>query len=1018
MEVQRPTEIHIDTRENSVILTILKPEQEEIIGINIYYSEQMGGGVNGYSKINPTPITEIQSEIEYTEPISETVEIKGDQKTTTKIERIKKKQYFIYEHTGLEANKTYYYVVTSVAYDSGTGQYYESPYSIEVSGTPFILTDAIQEIKTRSHLEIVQSYIQSIWENYPDLDLKPGTVNRDILIDPPSKELEKIYTILDFISKSQSIVTLLRMDDADNDRVSDDVATSPYKQKLKEAFMFETDEEVQALIDSAFDKKASDVGITRGTAEYAIGEVIFYSDYDFTTLTSEIEIPAGTIVSTLADPEAGIEAQRFVTLSTINIVPETVEDYYNPSRARYEFPVAIRAMETGSKGNVPAETITVIETEIPAYGFNVINLEATLNGQDEESNWSLAQRTLLAFIGVDIGTKGGYLRSIAAHENVEEAKVIESGNYYMQRDYDEVRHKHIGGKVDIYVRGDNLVEKTDKFAFEYPLVSDEVATIVNSSSMVIETTNSDVSSDKPIFTVLWIRNNTKSAYYNLSKLQIINGTQIDIDETIPENSSIGMDDTDVIEIAYRYRADIDHIFKTQPVRSISDLDGLISGTDLEAVAILAKTEDPLLLGNSAKASDFVRFKWDGSIPLDREKVEDEEKTLTGTDWVYLDKRGIDSETVVVKDSTGTTIYVLNQDYELQTEDNLVKIRRITTGAIGDGDTVKVDYYHKHNVDGETLVLRHQVFVPIQNYGVDEQYLKVKSSDGSVTYDKNIDYELLSETEDSPIQIRRIPGGAIADGATVKVYYECTENVTAKYVVNSTIQSAQTAIEEKRHITADVVCKEVFITKVDISIKVKKKENATISALNGGIRTAISNFLNNLRIGESVHQSDIIGVIESVPEVDYVQVPLEKIARIDDSIIVKERIDNSRANWSKITGLTVDYYRSDPNILKHPTIDNGGYWYEFVGMYANDFPLEQVYTESEVGQAPGRFFIGDLGSGIVVSVSIPDFFPPGRDVNDINWTITYHVFNETGPNDLEVSDLEKLELNNLDIALLE
>jgi len=62
-------------------------------------------------------------------------------------------------------------------------------------------------------------------------------------------------------------------------------------------------------------------------------------------------------------------------------------------------------------------------------------------------------------------------------------------------------------------------------------------------------------------------------------------------------------------------------------------------------------------------------------------------------YISLD-RHMTPTSIVVKDVTGVTTYVLNTDYTVDA-DGLIKI--LSTGAIGDGDTLKISYsYVAHN----------------------------------------------------------------------------------------------------------------------------------------------------------------------------------------------------------------------------------------------------------------------------------------------------------------------------------
>ena len=88
----------------------------------------------------------------------------------------------------------------------------------------------------------------------------------------------------------------------------------------------------------------------------------------------------------------------------------------------------------------------------------------------------------------------------------------------------------------------------------------------------VETSNSSITVNRPIYSVEEIENVTKVGFYTLTNLVIeADGRTLDIDESIPANSSLGMDPGDVIRITYKWRSPLDYTFGTQPVRSISSI---------------------------------------------------------------------------------------------------------------------------------------------------------------------------------------------------------------------------------------------------------------------------------------------------------------------------------------------------------------------------------------------------------------------------------------------------------------
>lgn len=75
---------------------------------------------------------------------------------------------------------------------------------------------------------------------------------------------------------------------------------------------------------------------------------------------------------------------------------------------------------------------------------------------------------------------------------------------------------------------------------------------------------------------------------------------------------------------------------------------------------------------------------------------DETHTLTTGEITFLDKPGIDPVTIVVTDLAGTTTFILDVDYQLNTVGERTRIQRVPGGAIEDGQTVLIDYQARSN----------------------------------------------------------------------------------------------------------------------------------------------------------------------------------------------------------------------------------------------------------------------------------------------------------------------------------
>ena len=696
--VSTPTGFSVERSKNKVKLSIVQNPEDTIIGYNFYGSESVGGGSKAYTLLNKTLITKYDYYKENTEVVSNVSLNNGDTRTTTKIEKVTKNYYYTYTHDRVNnplgmvpLSEPNYYVVTAVAFDPVLKQQVESMYSSELPGTPLILDATSKEIQPRTTLDIQQTYIASILEDDSDIDVKPGTVTRDIHINPPSDEFARLYIIQNFFHISQSFTTLLEFDDADNDGVSDYVLNSTPKMRLKEALLISDNNYnyVQQIIDSAFEKLASNVNVTRKGAQKSLGQALFYTRKE---PTKDVSVNAGALIQTTSDKSTS--AVVFSVLTDFTMYSSTKEQYYNPTNQRYEFTLDIQAVEAGSSGNVDSYKINNVISGVDNI-LGVENVDATEFGQDAESNSDLAKRALLAFVGVDSGTEGGYLATTLSTPNVNKCKIISAGEDLMQRDLDSVRLVHTNGKIDIYIRGSQKVTYTENFGFTYATAKNERALIQSVPFFQFKVLNSSVTEKLPVYSVLSVKNVTKSANYDLTGFKIVgDGDVIDLDETLETNIGIGLSPTDIITVSYRYRDSDPFLFSNQPVDSIVSVTGEISGLLGTDNYILVKSEDPLTTGNSTAAENEMRLVYSDSVPSGEvNNIVDEEHILSGEQEVALNRYGVTYDSIIVTDSTNTTVYEQDIDYSVIAGDmrTYTYIKRTSTSKIADGATVLVDY---------------------------------------------------------------------------------------------------------------------------------------------------------------------------------------------------------------------------------------------------------------------------------------------------------------------------------------
>ena len=596
-----------------------------------------------------------------------------------------------------------YYVVTAVYYDTTTASEVESPFSQEVLGSPLVIDTAIRDLPGRTQFQVVTDYITAIQRVSQEISLIPGSTTRDVSIDPFSSEAERLYFLLDFIHRAQSFLTLLQIDDANKDGVSDPVAGSAYKTALRAALGYSTNAAVQSLIDSAFDKLAANVNKPRLPGRPAVGQAVFYVA---AKPTFDLTVPAGTIVTTSADSSLGIPSVRFRVGGTFTLPAAQATAFYNFDRKRYEIVVDIVAETVGESGNRPAGQITSAQG---VNGLLVTSLEATVFGSDRESNTDLATRALLGFVSVDTGTEGGYASTAAEQVGLVKAKVVKSGDALMMRDYDPVRHKHIGGKVDIWVQGLRERQVTEKFAFTFEVARDIQCQIIDLSNLILRVQDSRVTPSTPITELLdnslqglGVRNVTQGLDYILTNAQIIDYQTFKLDPLISGQVSTNLDD--VITADYRFRIVNQFRFTLQPVRRVASVAGEVSGA-LDPILgySLSKTEDPLLEGESTIASDFLVVNQVLGIPSgDTITVNDEQHVMIGFIEEPLASVGINTKTLRVFNATRSIEYAgvdaASPDYQIVdgTSTTPIRIVRTSTSTIVNGATVSVDYIHDEN----------------------------------------------------------------------------------------------------------------------------------------------------------------------------------------------------------------------------------------------------------------------------------------------------------------------------------
>jgi hypothetical protein len=945
-----PTNVSVEQFDGSVVVTVDAPaDATNFRGINYYASAYEGGGVTGYTRVN-LDLVDSGTTVEETATV-QTLEIESDvllngdgtpaadplyveyvgrqvdaddvvlqadfaervavPETATKLrstltlETVSTSTQYGFEHSrtatrtstpptvyvgafaSTPTSDPLYYVTTAVYFDPVTLVEVESSYSAEVVGRPLTVSTVVGSFPVVGRQQIVRNTIESIFRSNPQVRVDPGSVLRDTFIDPFSSEAERLRFIVDFLHRAQSFAGLLAVDDPSGTGESAPVSTSAYKMALKKAFGLTRDTDVQAVIDRAFESLASNYGIFRRSGKFARGEVTFYTTK---RPTSTILIPLGTLVS------GG--STTFKVLSATSIPFANLARFYDPTSGRYQVTVSVQATTVGASGNVAANQVRKVVSGVS--GVSVVNNGSMFGGDGQETNLELATRAQNALASVDSGTARGYLQTAADVPGVLQAEVVSAGDALMLRDLDAAG-VHRGGKVDVWVQGENLASVTDSFSFARDVAKDVHFVLVgNPADLVFRAVDPALSAGLPIVEMLddesqslGLRNASTGEYFDLTDVAITSYDTIRLSTDVVQ-PAVSL--ADVVLGDYRRLTGNTFVFSRQPVRAVTSVTGTVSGTLPASAYRLVHPSDPLGVGRSALAGDYLEITPvdDGSGGLlpsgESVPVTDEEHTLIGAYPEYLDNIGANPLTIVVKSFDGLTTYR------------------------GPNDPSGVS-----------------------------------------------DYTILDGDETNPYAIVRVPTGDIASGETVLVSYEHDENFTVAYTTNVIVSVTQAAVEARRHATADVLVKDSVKVPVDIAATVLLVQGSVQPVVDSALRTNLANLFARFRLGDSVRQDDVIAVIKGTPGVSYVQVPLTLMVRQEGSTFVRDALTTEQAGdvtyLAGLSSATVSVWLIEQE-LSAATTTGGGDTAEFRGVFQDDLPLVLLTSASStaLGASAGNAFI--------------------------------------------------------------
>ena len=288
--------------------------------------------------------------------------------------------------------------------------------------------------RVRTANDIVLGSIDFLRTAQPQLDLKPGQVARDLLIDGPAVQLGSLYEELQSVQSAQSLFLSLG---------------------------------------SELDALASNFGASRKQGSPSIGTAIL----TFNAIEADIPINAGGVVTASNGASFTVINSFTVAVNNKNTYRATASKYtaalsFAAITDKYAVEAQVQATSTGSNGNISSYSLN--STTIPGVS-NVTNAASFQGGASAESDSAFKRRILGIFSGSNTGTALGYKNTIIADPDVIDCLVVGPGDLLMVRDGTQVYtapdgtktivSEGTGGKVDLYAYGFRLVEIIDSIIY-------------------------------------------------------------------------------------------------------------------------------------------------------------------------------------------------------------------------------------------------------------------------------------------------------------------------------------------------------------------------------------------------------------------------------------------------------------------------------------------------------------------------------------------------------------------------
>lgn len=217
-----------------------------------------------------------------------------------------------------------------------------------------------------------------------------------------------------------------------------------------------------------------------------------------TAPVTDAVVPKGFPIGTLADEATGASVV-FMASETQTMVAAAAASYWNPDTRRYELPVPVVAIISGTGGNVAADRIRRPLRSINGFE-DVTNPSEAAGGRDPETNRELIARYRLAVTGEQLGVPDGLTFDVKTRfPTVRDLLSVYGTDPLLLRAGSDA------GAVDAWVLGSESVETSEVFTWPGvgPLIEIamepllEVLSVTDGVTTFVEGTDYDVVYETP-----------------------------------------------------------------------------------------------------------------------------------------------------------------------------------------------------------------------------------------------------------------------------------------------------------------------------------------------------------------------------------------------------------------------------------------------------------------------------------------------------------------------------------------